>query len=180
MKSRRTISYIGLWALIMPWLGFSWETKTVLFSLTGLILLFIGNKHYHSEKRNKESGDIKDQPAVIQDEPVIIAESVKVYSDIPEYMEPVPNLDPVVKTEPVSDYNTQPEAILEEDYIEEVVKTEPVIFSNDEVKEEIIVVSPKPKQSRIRKSIEILPRFKRSSKAIPLESLDTNDENEQN
>lgn len=51
MNSKRTISYIGLWALIMPWLGFTWETKTVLFSLTGIILLIIGNRQYHNEKK---------------------------------------------------------------------------------------------------------------------------------
>ncbi len=53
MKSKRTISYIGLWALIMPWLGFTWETKTVLFSLTGIILLIIGNRQYHNEKKKQ-------------------------------------------------------------------------------------------------------------------------------
>ena len=51
MISRRTISFIGLWAILLPWLGFSWSTKTVLFSLTGLILLYIGNRHYAAEKR---------------------------------------------------------------------------------------------------------------------------------
>lgn len=52
--SRRTISYIGLWALIMPWLGFSWETKTVLFSLTGIVLLIVGNRQYHNEKKRQK------------------------------------------------------------------------------------------------------------------------------
>lgn len=51
MTSKRTISYIGLWALIMPWLGFSWETKTILFSLTGILLLIIGNRQYYNEKK---------------------------------------------------------------------------------------------------------------------------------
>lgn len=51
MTSKRTISYIGLWALIMPWLGFTWETKTVLFSLTGILLLIIGNRQYINQKK---------------------------------------------------------------------------------------------------------------------------------
>jgi len=54
MASKRTISYIGLWALIIPWLGFSWQTKTVLFSLTGAILLVIGNRHYNNEKKKQK------------------------------------------------------------------------------------------------------------------------------
>ncbi len=54
MASKRTISYIGLWALIIPWLGFSWQTKTVLFSLTGAILLVIGNRQYNNEKKKQK------------------------------------------------------------------------------------------------------------------------------
>jgi len=53
-SSKRTISYIGLWALIMPWLGFNWETKTVLFSLTGIVLLIVGNRQYHNEKKRQK------------------------------------------------------------------------------------------------------------------------------
>lgn len=56
MTSKRTISYIGLWALIMPWLGFSWETKTVLFSLTGILLLIIGNRQYINQKKIQKLG----------------------------------------------------------------------------------------------------------------------------
>jgi hypothetical protein len=53
-SSKRTISYIGFWALIMPWLGFNWETKTVLFSLTGIVLLIVGNRQYHNEKKRQK------------------------------------------------------------------------------------------------------------------------------
>jgi hypothetical protein len=60
MKSKRTISYIGLWALIMPWLGFSWGTKTFLFSLTGAVLLIIGNRQYHNEKKKEKHSSIKE------------------------------------------------------------------------------------------------------------------------
>lgn len=59
MISNRTISYIGLWALIMPWLGFSWGTKTMLFSLTGALLLFIGNRHYNNNnKKNTHNKNV--------------------------------------------------------------------------------------------------------------------------
>jgi hypothetical protein len=54
MKSKRTISYIGLWALVLPWLGFSWKTTIVLFSLTGVVLLVIGNRQYHNEKKKQK------------------------------------------------------------------------------------------------------------------------------
>lgn len=38
----------------MPWLGFSWQTKTVLFSLTGVVLLIIGNRQYNNEKKKQK------------------------------------------------------------------------------------------------------------------------------
>lgn len=62
MISNRTISYIGLWALIMPWLGFSWGTKTMLFSLTGALLLFIGNRHYNNN--NKKNNHVKNASSI--------------------------------------------------------------------------------------------------------------------
>lgn len=79
MKSKRTISYIGLWALIMPWLGFTWETKTVLFSLTGIILLIIGNRQYHNEKKKQvfKNNDIPTETN--QDNNIHIADNKSTY-----------------------------------------------------------------------------------------------------
>lgn len=54
MTSKRTISYIGLWALILPWLGLTWEVKAGLFSLTGVVLLVIGNKQYFSGRKQQQ------------------------------------------------------------------------------------------------------------------------------
>ena len=50
MIKNRTIAYIGLWVLLLPWLGFSNSSKNILVSLTGGILLYIGNKHYTKSK----------------------------------------------------------------------------------------------------------------------------------
>lgn len=55
MISKRTISYIGFWVLILPWLGFSYKTQTWLVCFTGIVLLFLGAKHYvfHNKKNKK-------------------------------------------------------------------------------------------------------------------------------
>ncbi len=85
MKSKRTISYIGLWALIMPWLGFSWGTKTVLFSLTGIILLIIGNRQYHNEKKKEKHNSTKE----VETYPNFTPETKLDYTETKPIMEPV-------------------------------------------------------------------------------------------
>ncbi len=67
MESRRTISYIGLWSLILPWLGLSWETKSVLFSLTGILLLVIGNRYYFIKKQKDLEKNSKPASAIVDE-----------------------------------------------------------------------------------------------------------------
>lgn len=57
MPSKRTLSYLGFWVLILPWIGFSWYVKSILFSLTGILLLYIGNRMYHVSKHHKETNE---------------------------------------------------------------------------------------------------------------------------
>jgi hypothetical protein len=54
MIKNRTIAYIGLWVLLLPWLGFSNSSKNILVSITGALLLYLGNKHYTKSKLEKE------------------------------------------------------------------------------------------------------------------------------
>ncbi len=178
MKSRRTISYIGLWALIMPWLGFSWETKTVLFSLTGLMLLFIGNRYYHSEKSPK-----LDEPAVNpeptpKEEPVIIAQSIKTYDDVPNYMEPTPSAS--TPKEEVVELTQESVEIEQPAYYKPVLNSEPELVEE----ETVVAIKPvhennfsKPVKTKVRKSMEILPKLRRSHKPISLDTLDSGENN---
>jgi hypothetical protein len=170
MASRRTISYIGLWALIMPWLGFSWGTKTVLFSLTGVLLLFIGNRHYNSEKKkNKPAAplepEIESKP-LLKEEPA--STPVSTYKPIPEYM--TTSSSSASYTEKKFEY-TEPSS----DFVFES-KEEPMVF-NTTIKSTVEtgdnVESVKPK-TRKRIKIEMPVRAKRTSpKPITLDSLNS-------
>ncbi len=155
MASRRTISYIGLWALIVPWLGFTWETKTILFSLTGLVLLFIGNKHYNNEKKKQKDQNLNTPvqtkheenfaPTVKEEEP---KKFVPDYRTVPEYMNPVSasNTNNQNENSPAVNLN-----IVEESYIK-----------------------PKP---RVRKKVEMVSRPRRVSiKQSPDDSFEINHE----
>lgn len=104
MASRRTISYIGLWALILPWLGLTWEAKSLLFSFTGAILLIIGNRYYFV-KRQKEI-EKKDEAS-----PLAMAESQATENSQPALAStgpmPVGNaygyMQPIVKSEEITE-----------------------------------------------------------------------------
>lgn len=187
MASRRTISYIGLWALIMPWLGFSWGTKTVLFSLTGILLLVIGNRHYHSNK-SKQKEFLNNPEIKPEEKPVVKTETVKipevqkpVYKDVPEYMSPIPATKNTYEhREPKIEEKTE-ELLNDFDYkkeesIDEIVSIVP------EIKEEAVQNDfiQKPK-SKLRRKIEMSPRAIRTTpKPISLDSLNSEENYEQN
>jgi len=153
MISRRTISYIGLWALIMPWLGFSWETKTVLFSLTGVLLLFIGNRYYNSEK-NKQKKDHSKTDTNVEEKSHeselknnhIANAPISTYKPVPDYME----LNHKIYN-PVHTIQVSPE-------------------------QDNFIPAEKPKH-RIQKKIEMIARPKRTSpKPVSLDSLNIDHE----
>lgn len=178
MASRRTISYIGLWALIMPWLGFSWGTKTVLFSLTGILLLVIGNRHYHSGKSKTLNEKVEELPEVKKE---YIAEPTQpvmpVYKDVPEYMNPATSVSNSNTTNYVNDNfsNSHVETKEENHYVES--HPEPKVFSYNQVS----VNSEVEEKSKIkpRKKIEIVTRKRSSnSRPISLDSLNTENTNE--
>ncbi len=178
MASRRTISYIGLWALIMPWLGFSWGTKTVLFSLTGILLLVIGNRHYHSSKTrnvNLENAT-KDKEPETKKEPVFepVKPVMPVYKDIPEYM----HTAPATVSHTSFEAETPKFQIKEEEiYIEKY--SEPKDFNSEfSTEPSLLAVEEEKPKPKIRKRIEMVTRKRSSSKAISLDSLDSESNNE--
>lgn len=165
MASRRTISYIGLWALIMPWLGFSWGTKTILFSLTGILLLVIGNRHYNSEK--KKSTTTKPAvvtPPIAKEEPVL--KPISTYEPVPEYMSASSTV--TMKTH-IDHEEPKTEFVFEPKEEPEVVYN--TIISNVETGDNPNFEKPKPRK---RIKIEMPARPKRTSpKPITLDSLNS-------
>lgn len=52
MRKEKTLLVIGLWVLILPFLGFSINSKKVLFVITGFAILYLGYLFY-LEARNR-------------------------------------------------------------------------------------------------------------------------------
>lgn len=57
MRKEKTLLIIGLWVLILPFLGFSIFWKKILFSITGLAILYLGYLFY-LEAKNRLSKDM--------------------------------------------------------------------------------------------------------------------------
>lgn len=175
MKSKRIISYIGLWALILPWLGFSWDTKTVLFSLTGLLLLYIGNKHY-SEVKNINRKSHIDNSTKIASSPEVENNHI--------YTEP----------ETIVDFSKKEEIINLQNPQSQHQYSEPNHFSTpvDEIQENKYETVPaekfeiktysdteeKAKTVKTKRKLEIVSRGPRKTtiKAISFDSLENNNE----
>jgi len=56
MRKEKTLLIIGLWVLLLPFLGFSITWKKVLFSITGLAIVYLGYLFY-LEAKNRLSKD---------------------------------------------------------------------------------------------------------------------------
>ena len=58
MRKARTLLFLGIWVAILPYLGFPYEWKTILFVITGLMLMYLGyeiyKKHKIVESRNQK------------------------------------------------------------------------------------------------------------------------------
>lgn len=54
----KTILILGVWVMILPYLGFPYYFKNILFSITGLIFIYIGYLLY---KEQKIEGKIKEK-----------------------------------------------------------------------------------------------------------------------
>lgn len=50
MRKEKTLFIIGLWVIVLPFLGFPGLWKTILFILTGLTLIYLGYLFYMEAK----------------------------------------------------------------------------------------------------------------------------------
>jgi len=50
MRKEKTLFIIGLWVIVLPFLGFPGLWKTIIFILTGLILIYLGYLFYMEAK----------------------------------------------------------------------------------------------------------------------------------
>lgn len=54
MSKSKTLFAIGIWVGILPYLGFPFALKNLLFSITGLLIIYIWWNVYKIGKQNKE------------------------------------------------------------------------------------------------------------------------------
>jgi len=52
MKKARILLTLGVWIAILPYLGFPYSWKNILFSLTGLVLIFLAYRFYIEYKKS--------------------------------------------------------------------------------------------------------------------------------
>jgi len=171
MKSKRIISYIGLWALILPWLGFSWDTKTVLFSLTGVLLLYIGNKHYSEAKNIHKKAHIDNSPKVTSNTEAV---------NNPIYTEPEIVVENSYKTEVQLNnlsYNQNSDTSFDSEITNNIPKEEPVFVQDKVERINIYTEEDKPKVVKPKRKLEIVSqRPKKTIKAISFDSLENSNE----
>jgi hypothetical protein len=56
MRRARIFLIIGIWVAILPYLGFPYSWKDVLFALTGLVIIFISYLMYEENKPKDVKG----------------------------------------------------------------------------------------------------------------------------
>lgn len=56
MKKARTLLFLGTWVVILPYLGFPYFWKNILFAITGLGIIYISYTLYidHKTREKKE------------------------------------------------------------------------------------------------------------------------------
>jgi len=59
MRKEKTLFIIGLWVMVLPFLGFPGTWKTVLFILTGVSLVYLGYLFYMEAKARLASDETK-------------------------------------------------------------------------------------------------------------------------
>ena len=57
MKKAWTLLILGVWVAILPYLGFPYSLKNILFSITGLGIIYLGYLSYNDSK----TGEIKEE-----------------------------------------------------------------------------------------------------------------------
>lgn len=59
MLKARTLLILGIWTAVLPYLGFPYKIKNILFVLTGLSLVYISFVIYKETKRNNREENEK-------------------------------------------------------------------------------------------------------------------------
>ena len=52
MDRSRKFLVIGVWVIILPYLGFPFAIKNILFALTGLLIIYLGYRMYLESKKD--------------------------------------------------------------------------------------------------------------------------------
>lgn len=60
MSKHRILFFIGIWVVILPFLGFPGLFKTILFILTGIIIIYISYKEYKFFKKISDVEHVMD------------------------------------------------------------------------------------------------------------------------
>jgi len=56
MRKERIVLLLGIWVAILPYLGFPMLWKNILFTLSGLGLMFVSFLIYREAKSNNQTG----------------------------------------------------------------------------------------------------------------------------
>ena len=57
MRKAKTLLILGIWVIVLPYLGFPQSYKNILFSLSGLALVYFGYILYKENKKEKDDFD---------------------------------------------------------------------------------------------------------------------------
>ncbi len=57
MHKARILLLFGLWVAVLPYLGFPYSMKNILFTLTGLLLILFGYVFYKNNKSEEKPYD---------------------------------------------------------------------------------------------------------------------------
>ncbi len=60
MKKARTLLFLGTWVVILPYLGFPYFWKNILFTITGLGIIYISYTLYIDNKKRENKEKIFD------------------------------------------------------------------------------------------------------------------------
>ena len=57
MRKAKTLLILGIWVIVLPYLGFPQSYKNILFSLSGLAFVYFGYILYKENKKEKDDFD---------------------------------------------------------------------------------------------------------------------------
>ncbi len=59
MRKARLLLFLGIWVAVLPYLGFTYAWKNILFTISGLVLIFFSYMLYrgYKSKEQKKSFD---------------------------------------------------------------------------------------------------------------------------